>query len=183
MSRRGQVSVSARTYELLRQASARLGRPIQRIVDDAIAEVLGSTHAVAFTAVGLFPTIAVSARTHERIAAVAARRRTTIRCASDALIAAVLDREEGPTQEVMDRISADAEEAWLWSQSGPGRCAWRACPSDAHRREDQVDHCGTCAPFWGRYPICHACGDRLEEGRAGHWRCAACQIPIAITEP
>ncbi len=38
---------------------------------------------------------------------------------------------------------------------------WEQCTGEAHSNA-YIDHCHSCVPFWGRYPVCPVHGTRLE---------------------
>jgi hypothetical protein len=40
---------------------------------------------------------------------------------------------------------------------------WLVCEGEAHANP-HIDHCMMCAPWWGEYPACPACGFKLSAG-------------------
>lgn len=60
---------------------------------------------------------------------------------------------------------------------------WKDCDGNAHQPDYDQDHCGVCMPFWGRYPVCPYCKNRLGKRPTGKmYRCVngACPHHDAI---
>lgn len=58
--------------------------------------------------------------------------------------------------------------------SSKGNVKMVTCTGEAHSNPF-INHCTTCLPYWGRYPVCNQCGHKLYPTPTGY-SCHTCKV-------